>query len=62
MKIYETHDNANYYVFQKKDKGVIINSCGNDALELKKNLSEGSVKLSDLKFKYEMENYSEEDN
>lgn len=62
MKKYGTHDNANYYIPKETDKGYIMNSCGNDALELKKNLSEGSVTLSDLKFKYEMENYSEEDN
>lgn len=62
MKKYGTHDNANYYIPKETNKGYIMNSCGNDALELKKNLSEGSVTLSDLKFKYEMENYSEEDN
>lgn len=61
MKKYEINDRGNYYIPEQTDKGVVMKLCENDALELKKNLTTGSVTLSDLKFKYEMENYSEED-
>jgi len=61
MKKYEIADRGNYYIPEQTDKGVVMKLCENDALELKKNLTTGSVTLSDLKFKYEMENYGEED-
>ena len=62
MKKYDTSAKGNYYIPQKKNNGIIIQSYGNDTVELKKVLSTGSTTLSDLKFKYEMENYREEDN
>lgn len=62
MKKYEISDKGNYYIPESTGKGVVMKSCGDDAIELKKVLTTGSVTLSDLKFKYEMENYREEDN
>ena len=62
MKKYEISDKGNYYIPESTGKGVVMKSCGDDAIELKKVLTTGSVTLSDLKFNYEMENYSEEDN
>ncbi len=62
MKKYEISDKGNYYIPESTGKGVVMKSCGDDAIELKKALTTGSVTLSDLKFKYEMENYREEDN
>jgi len=62
MKKYLTSDKGNYYIPEQTDKGVVMKSCENDAVELKKNLTTGSVTLSDLKFSLEMENYHEEDN
>ena len=62
IKKYEISDKGNYYIPETTEKGVVMKSCGNDAIELKKILTTGSVTLSDLKFKYEMENYREEDN
>lgn len=61
MKQYGISDRGNYYIPEETDIGFVMKSCGNDALKLKKNLTTGSVILSDLKFKYEMENYHEED-
>lgn len=62
MKKYEISERGNYYIPNKAEKGVVMQSCGNDASELKRLLATGSVTLSDLKFKFEMENYHEEDN
>lgn len=62
MERYGITNKGNYYIPDKTDKGIVMKSCENDALDLKKNLTTGSVILSDLKFKYEMENYHEEDN
>ena len=62
MKKYEVFDKGNYYIPESSEKGVIMKAYGNESLELKKVLTTGSVTLSDLKFKYEMENYREEDN
>ena len=62
IKKYGISDKGNYYIPETTEKGVVMKSCGNDAIELKKILTTGSVTLSDLKFKYEMENYREEDN
>ncbi len=62
MKKHGISNRGNYCVPESTEKGIIIKSCGNDALELKKVLTTGSVILSDLKFKYEMENYGEENN
>lgn len=62
MERYGITNKGNYYIPEKTDKGIVMKSCENDALDLKKNLTTGSVILSDLKFKYEMENYHEEDN
>ena len=62
IKKYGISDKGNYYIPETTEKGVVMKSYGNDAIELKKILTTGSVTLSDLKFKYEMENYREEDN
>ena len=62
IKKYGISDKGNYYIPESTGKGVVMKSCGDDAIELKKVLTTGSVTLSDLKFKYEMENYREEDN
>lgn len=62
MKKYEISAKGNYYIPDQTEKGVVMKPYGNDAMELKKILTTGSVTLSDLKFKYEMENYREEDN
>lgn len=61
MKKYEISAKGNYYIPDQTEKGVVMKPYGNDAMELKKILTTGSVTLSDLKFKYEMENYREED-
>ena len=55
VKKYGTHDNANYYIPKETDKGYIMNSCGNDAIELKKNLSKGTFEIAELEFEYDME-------
>jgi predicted ATPase len=62
MKKHGISAKGNYYIPESTGKGVVMKSCGDDAIELKKALTTGSVTLSDLKFKYEMENYREEDN
>ncbi len=62
MKKYGTSTKGSYYIPQEINNGIIIQSYGNDAVELKKVLSTGSTTLSNLKFDYEMENYCEEDN
>jgi len=62
MKKYDTSQYGNYYIPENTDKGIVLKSYGNDSLELKKVLTTGSITLSDLKFRYEMENYREEDN
>lgn len=36
MKKYEISDKVNYYIPESTDKGVIMKSCGNDSVELKK--------------------------
>jgi ABC-type cobalamin/Fe3+-siderophores transport system ATPase subunit len=64
MKKHEILSKGNYYIPKQTDKGFKMESFGNDATELKKVLTTGSVTLSNLEFKYEMENYREreEDN
>ena len=62
MKNHEISHKGNYYIPESNEKGFVMKSYGNDATELKKALTTGSVTLSNLKFKYEMENYREEDN
>lgn len=62
MKNHGTSDKGNYYIPKVTDKGIVFKSYDNDALELKKALTTGSITLSDLKFEHEMRNYREEDN
>lgn len=62
MKKYDTSKCGNYYIPENTDKGIVMKSCGNDAVELKKILTTGSILLSDLKFNYEMEHYNDEEN
>lgn len=62
MKKYGISDRGNYYIPESTETGIVMKPYGNDAMELKKVLTTGSITLSDLKFSYEMENYREEDN
>ena len=55
MKKHGIFDKGNYYMPASTEKGIVMQSFGNDPDELKRNLSTGTFRIVDLEYEFDME-------